>query len=126
MREILSPHGLAVLFNLPQFVKDLTETVDLPVDANIIMSESYCIGSNDMKTVSLKLTEGMDQKLAGAARKRGTTKSNIMRLALQTFLGDDPAGQAGSCLDLAGDVIGSVDACPDLSVNPIYLKRFGK
>jgi len=79
-----------------------------------------------MKTVSLKLTEGMDQKLAGAARKHGTTKSNVIRMALQTFLGDDSSGRPGSCLELAGTLIGHVDARPDLSINPAHLKGFGK
>lgn len=79
-----------------------------------------------MKTVSLKLTEGMDQKLVAAAKRQRTTKSNVVRQALQTFLGDDSGGRMGSCLDLAGDVIGSVDARPDLSTNPVHMKGFGK
>ena len=79
-----------------------------------------------MKTVSLKLTEGMDQKLAAVAKKQRTTKSNVVRLALDKFLGDDPAGRTGSCLDLAGDLIGRVDARSDLSANPAHMKGFGK
>lgn len=84
------------------------------------------MGSDDMKTISLKLTEGMDQKLAAIAQKQRTTKSNVMRLALQMFLGDDSEGRTGSCLDLAGDLVGRVDACSDLSTNPTHMTGFGK
>lgn len=79
-----------------------------------------------MKTISLKLAEGLDQKLAATAKKQRTTKSNLLRLAIQAFLSDDPKNQAGSCLDLARDLVGCVDAPADLSSNPARLKGFGK
>ena len=79
-----------------------------------------------VKNVSLKLTEGLERKLAATARRQHTTKSNLLRLAIQTYLSDSPGSRAGSCLDLAGDLIGCVDATPDLSTNQAYLKGFGE
>jgi len=79
-----------------------------------------------MKTVSLKLTEGLERKLAATARRQRTTKSNLLRLAIETYLSDSPGGRSGSCLDLAGDLVGCVDATADLSTNRAYLKGFGE
>lgn len=79
-----------------------------------------------MKTVSLKLSEGLEQKLAATARRQRTTKSNLLRLAIEAFLSDEPTIQAGSCLDLASDLVGCVDAPADLSTNPAHLTGFGE
>jgi hypothetical protein len=79
-----------------------------------------------VKNVSLKLTEGLERKLAATARGQHTAKSNLLRLAIHACLGDSPGGRVGSCLDLAGSLIGCVDATPDLSTNRAYLKGFGE
>lgn len=79
-----------------------------------------------MKTISLKLTDGLDQQLAAAARRRRTTKSALVRTALQAFLNERGGKRSGSCLDLAGDLFGSIEAPADLSVNPQHMRGFGK
>jgi len=78
-----------------------------------------------MKTISLKLEEGLDQRLTACARTRGTTKSHLVRNALRAFLDEEGETRPGSCLDLAGDVIGSVEGPVDLSVNPRHMRGFG-
>ncbi len=78
-----------------------------------------------MKTVSLKLAESLDYRLAATAKERGTTKSELLREAIQTYLDEEAPHIPGSCLDLADDVIGCTEGPPDLSVNGKYLEGFG-
>lgn len=59
-----------------------------------------------MRTFSLKLHESLDSRLTTAARNRGQTKSALVRDALESFLNNDQAVPAGSCLELAADLIG--------------------
>ena len=79
-----------------------------------------------MKTISLKLADGVARKLAAAARTRGTTQSSLIRRALQAFLDEGRGTRSGSCLDLAGDLVGSIEGPADLSVNPQHMSGFGK
>lgn len=79
-----------------------------------------------MKTISLKLTESLDEKLAAAAAKRGASKSALVREAVKTYIQNDKSVSQGSCLELAQDLIGCVEGPPDLSYNKKYLKGFGK
>lgn len=79
-----------------------------------------------MKTISLRMADGLDRKLSAAARMQRTTKSNLLRTALQTFLNEGSADHSGSCLELAGDLLGSVEGPSDLSANRRHMKGFGK
>ena len=78
-----------------------------------------------MNTLSLKMPEALEQKLARVAHRRGASRSDVMREALERFL-DDSAPHPESCLDLASDVIGSVEGPADLSHNTKLLEGFGK
>ncbi len=80
-----------------------------------------------MKTLSLKLPDALAAKLAAAARKRQATKSVLVREALEAYLSNGGRPQPGSFLDLAGDLIGSLDSGQgDLSHNPKHMKDFGR
>lgn len=78
-----------------------------------------------MTTVSLKMPEALEQKLARVAQRRGSSKSDVMREALERFL-DTSASHPDSCLDLASDLIGCVEGPADLSHNKAHLEGFGK
>lgn len=79
-----------------------------------------------MQTVSLKLSDGLARRLAQTARKRGISKSDLVRTAIENHLDRDNTAQHGSCLEAAGDLIGSVGGLADLSTNKRYLEGFGK
>lgn len=79
-----------------------------------------------MRTISMKVADGIDQRLAAAAKAQRTTKSNVLRAAIRAYLNDDGKRQSGSCLDLAGDLVGSIEGPSDLSSNPRHMKGFGK
>ncbi len=79
-----------------------------------------------MKTLSLKLPEALDAKLRAAAKRRRTTLSAMARAALEAYLNDKQKAPKGSFLDLAGDLIGSVEGPGDLATNPKYMEGYGR
>jgi hypothetical protein len=79
-----------------------------------------------MKTLSIKLRDGLYAKLAAAARRRKTTKSMVVRKALEAALQEDGKPRRGSALDLARDLVGCVSGPGDLSFNKAYFKDFGR
>ncbi|MFQ5903768.1 MAG: ribbon-helix-helix protein, CopG family [Candidatus Binatia bacterium] len=79
-----------------------------------------------MKTISLKLTESLDKKLAKAAAKRVASKSAVVREALESYIQNEKTPQQGSCLELAQDLIGCVEGPRDLSFHEKHTKGFGK
>jgi Arc/MetJ-type ribon-helix-helix transcriptional regulator len=80
-----------------------------------------------MKTISLKLADNLNRKLELAARKRGQTKSAVVRAALEEVLNRKGGGQRPlSALELAGDLVGCAAGPGDLSTNPRYLEGYGQ
>ncbi|HEV8143957.1 MAG TPA: CopG family transcriptional regulator [Methylomirabilota bacterium] len=79
-----------------------------------------------MKTLSVKLPDGLDAKLTVAARQRKTTKSTVVRKALEAALQERGKPKRGSALDLARDLVGCVAGPGDLSVNKAYFRNFGR
>jgi hypothetical protein len=79
-----------------------------------------------MKTLSVKLPDGLDARLTAAARRRKTTKSTLVRKALEAALQENGRPKRGSALDLARDLVGCLAGPGDLSVNKAYFKTFGR
>jgi hypothetical protein len=79
-----------------------------------------------MKTLSVKLTDGLDAKLSAAARRRKTTKSSLVRKTLEDVLREQGKPKRGSALDLVRDLVGCVAGPADLSVNKAHFKTFGR
>lgn len=78
-----------------------------------------------MKTLSLKLPDELDAKLAAAAKRVRTSKSEVARQALDAYLNGGGREQKGTFLELAGDLIGCLEGPGDLSHNADYLRDFG-
>ena len=79
-----------------------------------------------MKLLSLKVPDALDHRLAHAALCRKSSKSEVVREALNAFLADTGGGQVGSALILAKDLAGCVTGPSDLSINPAHMKQFGR
>ena len=80
-----------------------------------------------MKTLSFKVPEALDRKLAALVKRRGVRKSIVVREALSRYLDESPEVRRGSFLDLAGELFGCVKAAlADLSSNPRRLAGFGQ
>ncbi len=79
-----------------------------------------------MKVISLKLSETVDAQLTALARQRGTSKSAVVREALEALFTANGGKPAVSCLDLVHDLVGRVQGPGDLSVNKQYLEDLGR
>lgn len=80
-----------------------------------------------MKTVTVKLPPALNARLDRAAKQRGQSKSDVVREALESLLnGLRGTRPARSALDLAGDLVGSIEGPGDLSTNPKYLEGLGR
>ena len=79
-----------------------------------------------MQEKGIKVPEELDLKLAAVAEKRRESKSNLIRTAIEHIVASSEAITPNSCLDLAKDLIGSVEGPRDLSYNKKHLKGYGK
>jgi metal-responsive CopG/Arc/MetJ family transcriptional regulator len=76
-----------------------------------------------MRMLSLKLPRTLSLKLERAAKQRGQSKSEVVRVALEQFLKPD---RPLSALELAGDLVGRGKGPGDLSTNSKYMDGFGE
>lgn len=80
-----------------------------------------------MKSISLKLSKGLDAKLTSAAKQRRTTKTAIVRAALEHYLARQAEPRPESFAALAKDLIGIASGGPaDLSYNKKHMEGFGR
>lgn len=80
-----------------------------------------------MSTISLKLPERLLELLEKESRTRRTTKSSLVREALEKSLSPRSPGSEATCYDLARDLAGSVKGLPrDLATNPKHMEGFGR
>jgi hypothetical protein len=80
-----------------------------------------------MKTLSLKIPEKLERRIAHEVARRRIPGSALVREALERHLADvSPASKRPNFLDLAGDLIGRYSGPGDVSTNPKYMKDFGK
>lgn len=77
-----------------------------------------------MTTVSLKISEQLLSQLNAAARSRSTSRSALVRDALESFLGAAGTDDR-SVIALASDLVGAIHGPADLSTNPDHLQGFG-
>ncbi len=78
-----------------------------------------------MNTLTLKVPELLNIQLNSYAKKKGLSKSEIVRIALLEYFARDHTRFEGSFLDLSEDLAGSIEAPSDLSSNKDYLKGYG-
>lgn len=79
-----------------------------------------------MSTVSLKLSDPLATQLTDTARRRGISKSALIRDALQLYLQSSHEARPGSALSEVVDLAGILSGPEDLSVNRNYLRNFGR
>lgn len=78
--------------------------------------------ANPMRTVSFKLPESLDDALTDMARTRRSSRSAIVREALESVA----KAKRRSVTALAGDLVGSVEGPSDLASDPKHLSGYGK
>jgi len=78
-----------------------------------------------VNTLTLKIPEGIKEKLNSYAKRKGLSRSEIVRNALLDYFDKDDLDRQGSFYDLAKDLAGSVSEKDDLSVNKEHLNGYG-
>jgi predicted transcriptional regulator len=76
-----------------------------------------------MRAISLKLPDDLDKALTRIARKRHSSRSQVLREALESYT---RGASEGSVTAAAGDLVGSLSGPRDLSTNPKYLAGYGE
>lgn len=80
-----------------------------------------------MRTITVKLPGRLESRLREVVVRRRSTRSAVVREALEAHLGEDAAAPSrGSCLELAADLAGSLAGPSDLSSNPRRLRGYGR
>jgi predicted transcriptional regulator len=79
-----------------------------------------------MRTITVKLPRALAERLGRAVVRRRSTRSALVREAIEAQLAAEPGPTDGSCFDLTADLAGSVAGPPDLSSNRARLKGYGR
>ena len=78
--------------------------------------------ANPMRTVSFKLPEHLDDALSDLARRRKSSRSALVREALEGLATSGRRSVTAAVDGLVGPLVGSAD----LSTNPKHLAGYGK
>ena len=79
-----------------------------------------------MTPISLKMPRQLAREVTEAARRRGVSRSALIREILEAFLRSERSTQQESALSQAADLAGAFPGPEDLSVNPDYMRGFGR
>jgi len=78
-----------------------------------------------MKTVSFKLPEDLDARIERAVKRRGGSKSDLVRKAVLKYLPREESAGV-SFLERSGKLAGCVDGPADLSTGSRHLEGYGE
>ena len=79
-----------------------------------------------MDMLTLKIPEIIRQKLAIMSKRKGVSRSDIVREALLEYFEKEDREKQGTFFDLAGDLAGGVTGPADLSTNKEHLSGYGQ
>ncbi len=80
-----------------------------------------------MSTITVKVPDIMSGALEAEAKKRHTSKSEVVRYCIETVLSGKQLKESPSFYDLTKDLCGKHKGGPsDISTNPKYMDGFGE
>ena len=79
-----------------------------------------------MPTITVKLPRVLAERLRRAVVRRRSTRSAVVRGAIEALLAAEAGRAEGSCYDLSSDLAGIVAGPTDLSSNRRRLKGYGR
>ena len=83
-------------------------------------------GTLTMKTLSLKVPDEVDARISAIAKRQRSNKSEVVRNALDAYLVQETTPLKGSVLELAGDLVGSLEGPADLSHHDEHMRGYGE
>ena len=81
--------------------------------------------ASPMRTVSIKLPADIDEALDALARRRRSSRSAIVREAIEAFAAQAAADEPPSVVDLAAGLVGLLEGPPDLASHPRHMDGYG-
>jgi Arc/MetJ-type ribon-helix-helix transcriptional regulator len=79
-----------------------------------------------MRTITVKLPRPLAERLGRAVVRRRSTRSAVVREAIEAHLATEAGVAEDSCYDLSSDLAGVVSGPSDLSSNRRRLKGYGR
>jgi ribbon-helix-helix CopG family protein len=79
-----------------------------------------------MKTLRVQLSDSLAEQVEISARRRGMSKSEVIREALAVHLAGIGSSPRSSFTTLAGDLVGRVEGPEDLATNKDHLVDYGR
>ena len=79
-----------------------------------------------MRTITVKVPRPLGERLGRAVVERRSTRSAVVREAIEAYLATEGGGSEGSCFALASDLAGAVSGPSDLSSNRLRLRGYGR
>jgi predicted DNA-binding protein len=77
--------------------------------------------------ITIRIPETLGQRLRSRSRMKGQTESDLVREALESYLGQTTKDRSAYELAQEGGLVGSVKGAPkDLSTNRRHFEGFGK
>jgi predicted DNA-binding protein len=77
--------------------------------------------------ITVRIPDALTVRLRSRSRAKGTTESELVREALENYLGHAEGGRSAYELAEEAGIIGSARNAPkDLSTNPRHFKGFGQ
>ena len=77
--------------------------------------------------ITVRVPQALTARLRSHSRAKGTTESELVREALETYMGKTKKESSAYDLAEAAGIIGAARNAPrDLSTNPRHMKGFGK
>jgi Arc/MetJ-type ribon-helix-helix transcriptional regulator len=79
-----------------------------------------------MPTITVKVSRPLAERLGRAVVRRRSTRSAVVRAALEAHLAAEGEATDGSCFDLTSDLAGRVRGPSDLSTSRRRLRGYGR
>ena len=79
-----------------------------------------------MGLLTVKLPQPLQAKLDALVARRGRSRSDLVREAIERLVSEGGCATSPSALDIAKDLKGVMRGPKDLSTNPKYLRDFGR
>jgi metal-responsive CopG/Arc/MetJ family transcriptional regulator len=77
--------------------------------------------------ITVRVPEALTSRLRSRSRAKGTTESELVREALENYLGAESSHRTAYEFAEAAGIIGTARKLPkDLSTNPRHMKSFGE
>lgn len=79
-----------------------------------------------MGVLTVKLPADVEAKLDALTKRRGATRSALVREAIEKLVDGDAAAGEGGAVALAGDLAGAFEGPKDLASNKKWMRGYGR